>query len=161
MTRLVRTIATTAAPVLIAVAMGAGPAVANAHQPPPGPVTITVPSDAAEVPSELLPLFTPTGIAATQADAPTASVVILADEIRAAATLPQVMDNVRNWIIGLLSGLATLFVTIGGLRYLVAGGNEIEVMKAKGALKSAAFGYALAALAPVLVDILKSLVGTA
>jgi hypothetical protein len=41
----------------------------------------------------------------------------------------------------------------------MAGGNEGEVMKAKGALKSAAYGYALAALAPVLVDVLKSMVG--
>src|SRR5258708_4859512 len=103
MNGLARNIATVAASALVAVAIGAGPASADAHQPPPGPVTITVPSDAIDVPSEMLPLFTPTGIAATRADATTAPVAVLADEIRAAATLPQVMDNVRNWIIGLLS----------------------------------------------------------
>ncbi|OLE29000.1 MAG: hypothetical protein AUG49_00835 [Catenulispora sp. 13_1_20CM_3_70_7] len=98
-------------------------------------------------------------MAAVSPDSPALPVAILADQLRAVATLPQVMDNVRNWLIGLLSGLATLFVTIGGLRYLMAGGNEGEVMKAKGALKSAACGYGLAALAPVLVDVLKSMVG--
>ncbi|WP_370336501.1 pilin [Catenulispora sp. MAP5-51] len=98
-------------------------------------------------------------MAGVSPDDPAAPVAILADQLRAVATLPQVMNNVRDWIIGLLSGLATLFVTVGGLRYLMAGGNEGEVMKAKGALKSAAYGYALAALAPVLVDILKSMVG--
>ncbi|WP_228553760.1 pilin [Catenulispora pinisilvae] len=108
-----------------------------------------------------MPFFTPTGMAAVSPDDPAAPapVAVLADQLRATASLTQVMDNVRTWIIGLLSGLATVFVTIGGLRYLMAGGNEGEVMKAKGMLKSAAYGYGLAVLAPVLVDALKSMVG--
>ena len=72
--------------------------------------------------------------------------------VLAAATLPQVITNLRNWIVGILAGLATLFLTIGGLRYVMAGGDPAEVEKAKGALKSAAFGYVLAVLAPALVS---------
>ncbi|WP_379575249.1 RNA polymerase sigma factor [Nonomuraea mangrovi] len=73
--------------------------------------------------------------------------------------LGKVFDNLRNWLIGLLATLATLMLTIGGLRYLVAGGDPGEVQKAKTALKAAAFGYALAVLAPLFVNVLKNVVG--
>ncbi|HEY3810132.1 MAG TPA: pilin, partial [Acidimicrobiales bacterium] len=74
-------------------------------------------------------------------------------------TLSGVISNLTNWIVGILAGVATLFLTIGGLRYLTAGGDPGQVEKAKTALKSAAIGYALAILAPLLVSILASLVG--
>ena len=74
-------------------------------------------------------------------------------------TLSGVIDNLRNWIVGILTGVATLFLTIGGLRYLTAGGDPGQVEKAKIALKSAAIGYALAILAPLMVSILASIVG--
>jgi hypothetical protein len=74
-------------------------------------------------------------------------------------TLNGVISNLTNWIVGILAGVATLFLTIGGLRYLTAGGDPGQVEKAKIALKSAAVGYALAILAPLLVSILASLVG--
>ncbi len=91
-----------------------------------------------------------------------ASAVLLflaAEPVWAAATIPQVIDNLRNWIVGLLAGMATLFLTVGGLRYLMAGGDPGEVESAKRALKAAAIGYALAVLAPVLVSVLRSIVG--
>ncbi|WP_307800807.1 hypothetical protein [Microbispora triticiradicis] len=77
----------------------------------------------------------------------------------APSDLNAVFTNLRNWLIGLLATLATLMLTIGGLRYLVAGGDPGEVQKAKAALKAAAFGYALAVLAPLFVSILKRVVG--
>ena len=82
-----------------------------------------------------------------------------ADAGGGAPTLSGVIDNLRNWIVGILAGVATLFLTIGGLRYLTAGGDPGQVEKAKTALKSAAIGYALAILAPLLVSILASIVG--
>ncbi len=59
----------------------------------------------------------------------------------------------------LLASLATLFLTIGGLRYMGGAADPGEVEKAKTAVKAAAIGYALAALAPLAVGILKSIVG--
>ncbi len=76
-----------------------------------------------------------------------------------AASVSQVFDNIRSWLIGILAGLATVFLTVGGVRYLMAGGDPGEVEKAKTAFKSAGWGYGLAALAPVVVDILKRIVG--
>ena len=58
-------------------------------------------------------------------------------QILAANDLPTIISNITTWIVGLLIGVATLFLTIGGLRYLAAGGDPTEVEKAKSALKSA------------------------
>lgn len=91
--------------------------------------------------------------AATRAHADTGHVVL------AAASLDQVIGNVRTWLVGLLAGLATTFLTIGGVKYLIASGDPGEVEKAKSALRSAAIGYGLAILAPVLVSILQQIVG--
>ena len=74
-------------------------------------------------------------------------------------SISQVISNTTLWIVGILAGLATLFLTLGGVRYLMAGGDPAEVEKAKTALRSAAIGYGLAILAPVIVTVLKSLVG--
>lgn len=73
--------------------------------------------------------------------------------------LDTVITNIRNWIIGLLVVLATLLLTIGGLRYLLAGGDPGEVNKAKDTLKYSALGYLVAILAPILVQILRGFVG--
>ena len=91
-----------------------------------------------------------------------ALVVVVASPAYAAGggtqTLSGLISNLTTWIVGILAGVATLFLTIGGLRYLTAGGDPGQVEKAKTALKSAAVGYALAILAPLIVSILASLV---
>ena len=73
--------------------------------------------------------------------------------------LNTVINNITKWLVGLLVALATLFLTVGGIRYLAAGGDPGEVGKAKDALKSAGIGYCLAILAPVLVKVLQGFVG--
>ncbi len=88
-----------------------------------------------------------------------ALVLAVPGHVLAAASIGQVIASTTAWIVGILAGVATLFLTIGGLRYLMAGGDPAEVEKAKTALKSAAIGYGLAILAPVIVTVLKSLVG--
>ena len=75
------------------------------------------------------------------------------------ASIGQVITSTRLWITGILAGLATLFLTLGGVRYLMAAGDPAEVEKAKTAFKSAGIGYALALLAPLVVTILKQIVG--
>lgn len=76
-----------------------------------------------------------------------------------ARTVDEVLSNIRNWIMGVLAALAVVYLTIGGLRYLIASGDPGEVEKAKGAFKSAGIGFGLAALAPLVVEILKGIVG--
>lgn len=76
-----------------------------------------------------------------------------------AATVDQVLNNIRDWIMGILAGVAVVFITIGGLRYLMASGDPGEIEKAKGAFKAAGIGFGLAALAPLVVEIFKGIVG--
>ncbi|GAA4224206.1 hypothetical protein GCM10022254_03170 [Actinomadura meridiana] len=74
--------------------------------------------------------------------------------------LERVIGNLRNVIVGLLVALATLFATIGGVRYLLAGGDPGEAEAGKRTLRNAAIGYGIAAMAPVLVHVLQYIVGT-
>lgn len=76
-----------------------------------------------------------------------------------ASSLDEVIDNARNWLVGILAALATLFLTIAGARYLLGGGDPAEIEKAKTAFRAACLGYALAMLAPVVVAVLKSIIG--
>ncbi|SNQ48316.1 conserved membrane hypothetical protein [Frankia canadensis] len=73
--------------------------------------------------------------------------------------LNQVITNMRNWLMGILAGAATLFASIGGLRYMGANGDPGEIERAKGAFKAAGIGYAAAILAPVALTALRSVVG--
>lgn len=101
----------------------------------------------------LLAALVITVLTAVPAAATTTYVVALA------GTLDQVLVNIRNWIIAILATVATTFLTVGGLRYLAANGDPGEVEKAKSAFRNAAIGFGLAALAPLVVDALKNIVG--
>ena len=94
-------------------------------------------------------------LAAKAAVSGTGSVVVLG----LAQSVEQVVDNLRNWLVGILAGLATLYLTLGAVRYVMAGGDPGEVERAKTAFRSAGIGYALALLAPLVVQVLKQIVG--
>jgi hypothetical protein len=89
------------------------------------------------------------------ASAQEAGVAVLAQ----AESINQVLTNIRNWLMGILSGLATVMATVGGIRYVLADGDPGEIQRAKTAFRSAGIGFALAALAPLLVTVLQGVVG--
>lgn len=89
------------------------------------------------------------------ANAADAGVVVLAQ----AESVEQVLENVRGWVVGILALLATVFLTIGGVRYILGSGDPGEIEKAKVAFRSACVGYALAVLAPLVVTVLQGIVG--
>ena len=78
----------------------------------------------------------------------------------AAGDINSVIDSIRLWLAGLLAALATLFLTVGGVRYLAANGNPRAAEEGKAAIRSALIGYAIAALSPMFVDILRKVLGT-
>ncbi|MBN1171097.1 MAG: hypothetical protein JXA67_02890 [Micromonosporaceae bacterium] len=82
-----------------------------------------------------------------------------ADDEDPTAQLKTILGNATTWLVGILAAVATLLLTIGGVRYVLAGGDSGEIEKAKGAFKSAGMGYALAALAPIVVAIIKGILG--
>ena len=74
--------------------------------------------------------------------------------------LPTVIGNLQTWIMGILAAVATLFLVLAGVYYATtAGGDPQQVDKAKGAFKNALIGYGLAVLAPVLLQVVKGIVG--
>ena len=86
--------------------------------------------------------------------------ILLAVPAFAASDLNTVIDSVRDWVAGLLIALATLFLTVGGVRYLTAQGNPRAIEEAKAGIKAALIGYGLAALASTLVSILQKVLRT-
>ena len=52
-----------------------------------------------------------------------------------------------------------MFLVLAGVYWATAGGDPAQVDKAKGALKNALVGYGLAVLAPVLLQVVKGIVG--
>jgi len=77
----------------------------------------------------------------------------------AVKSLPQVVSGLQHWVMGLLAGLATLFLVLAGVYWATAGGDPAQVDKAKNALKNALVGYGLAVLAPVLLTVVQGIVG--
>ena len=77
----------------------------------------------------------------------------------AANSLPQVVANLQSWIMGILAAVATLFLVLAGVYWATAGGDPAQVDKAKGALKNALVGYGLAVLAPILLQVVRGIVG--
>src|SRR5919201_299828 len=89
------------------------------------------------------------------------TLLVRAEPVYAAAgDLTSVIESLRLWVAGILAALATLFLTVGGVRYLIANGNARAMEEGKNAIRSALIGYALAALAPLFVDILRKVLGT-
>lgn len=82
-----------------------------------------------------------------------------APQLLAADSLPQVIDNLTGWVMGILAAVATMFLVIGGLRYMTAGGDPATLEQAKSNFKGALVGYALAILAPVILEILQGILG--
>jgi Type IV secretion system pilin len=85
--------------------------------------------------------------------------LVAAPAALAAADINTVISNLRLWLMGLLAALATLFLTIGGIRYLLASGDPGALERAKGSIRAAIIGYGLALLAPVLATVVQRIVG--
>lgn len=84
--------------------------------------------------------------------------LLLADE-PGMERIVQILDGLRNALVAVLVTLSVVALTYAGVRYVIAGGDATGVEKAKGAAKSALIGLALALLAPVVVSIVKRIIG--
>jgi len=71
----------------------------------------------------------------------------------------QILDGLRNALVAVLVTLSIVALTYAGVRYVIAGGDTSGVERAKGAAKSALVGLTLALLAPVVVAIVKRIIG--
>jgi hypothetical protein len=58
-----------------------------------------------------------------------------------------------------IGSLSLVMLTVGGIRYVTAGGDKDGVNGAKQTVKHALLGLAVAIAAPVLIQIIKTILG--
>ncbi|GAA5141792.1 pilin [Pseudonocardia adelaidensis] len=143
---------------------GLTPAITRPAGQPPNPRARTAPSPTLARSRSRIPAFALAALLVVAllfaASAPAAAHEGGAGMVLAQAqSVDQVLTNIRNWLMGILAGLATVMATIGGIRYTMADGDPGEVQRAKTAFRNAGIGFALAALAPLLVTVLQGVVG--
>lgn len=120
------------------------------------PVALTPAGTAARVVARVVTLAAATVVFAVSAGARAHAGELLAAPV---GSIDQVLSNLRAWLVGILAGLATVFLTLGGVRYVMANGDPGEIEKAKSAFRGAGIGYGLAVLAPLVVSVLQGIVG--
>jgi hypothetical protein len=76
-----------------------------------------------------------------------------------AASLDQVLTNIRNLILGLAAGAALVCWSVAGLRMMFSQGDPGEVAKARAAFRAGAVGFAVVILAPLALAVLRTVVG--
>lgn len=84
--------------------------------------------------------------------------VAVAQPLAAPKTIPQVIDGITGWIMGIIALVATMFLAVGSLQYLAAR-DPAQAEQAKENFSRALKGYALAVLSPVILQLLQSILG--
>ncbi|MFC1618001.1 pilin [Patescibacteria group bacterium] len=69
-------------------------------------------------------------------------------------SIPEVINNVIDWALGIAGAIAVLFIIIGGIRYTASAGNQQLQEAAKKTLTSAIIGFIIVILAFVIIDII-------
>jgi hypothetical protein len=123
------------------------------------PVAPHLPPVALQLLADALPHLTAAASGLPGVDTAATRVAVRGVGALAVKTLPEVIDGLKTWVMGILAAVATLFLVIGGLRYMTAAGDPAAVEQAKGSLKAALTGYALAVLAPVILQVLQGILG--
>jgi hypothetical protein len=70
-----------------------------------------------------------------------------------------VLNRLRDTLMLVIGSLSLVMLTVGGIRYVTAGGDPEGVRGAKQTVKHALIGLALAVLAPVLIQVIKTILG--
>lgn len=75
-------------------------------------------------------------------------------------SLPKLFETIFTFLIGIVGGLAIIFLIIGGIRYILARGDEKAAKGAKDQITAAIIGLVVALLAVVIVSIVGTILGT-
>lgn len=75
-------------------------------------------------------------------------------------SLPDLFNTVFTFLLGIVGGLAIIFLIIGGIRYILARGDEKAAKGAKDQITAAIIGLVVALLAVVIVSIVGTILGT-
>lgn len=71
-----------------------------------------------------------------------------------------IFNTIFTFLIGIVGGLAIIFIVIGGIRYILAGGDPKATDAAKNQITAALIGLIVALLSVAIVVIVGNLLGT-
>jgi hypothetical protein len=74
-------------------------------------------------------------------------------------SIVRILEGLRNALMAVLITMSMVALTYAGVRYVMSVGDPIGVERAKGAVKAAIVGLALALLAPIVVAIVRQIIG--
>ena len=74
-------------------------------------------------------------------------------------SIVDILNRVRDMLMLIIGSLSLVMLTVGGIRYVTAGGDKDGVNGAKQTVKHALLGLGVAILAPVLIQIIKTILG--
>jgi hypothetical protein len=71
-----------------------------------------------------------------------------------------VLNNIQSLLLLGIGALALVMLTVGGIRYVLAQGDQEQLRHAKHTVRNALLGLAVALMAPVLVALVKTVVSS-
>jgi Type IV secretion system pilin len=74
-------------------------------------------------------------------------------------SIVDILNRVRDMLMLVIGSLSLVMLTVGGIRYVTAGGDKDGINGAKQTVKHALLGLGVAILAPVLIQIIKTILG--
>jgi Type IV secretion system pilin len=74
-------------------------------------------------------------------------------------SIVDILNRVRDMLMLIIGSLSLVMLTVGGIRYVTAGGDKDGINGAKQTVKHALLGLGVAILAPVLIQIIKTILG--
>ena len=74
-------------------------------------------------------------------------------------SIVEILNRVRDMLMLVIGSLSLVMLTVGGIRYVTAGGDKDGIHGAKQTVKHALLGLGVAILAPVLIQIIKTILG--
>ncbi len=72
-------------------------------------------------------------------------------------SIDDVLKNVEKWLLGIVGGLAVLFIIIGGVRYIISAGNPDQAGAAKKTILYAIIGIIVVVFSYAVVTLIQSL----
>lgn len=66
-----------------------------------------------------------------------------------------ILGNIQGWLTGIIGVIAVIFLIIGGLMYITAGGDQNRIAAAKATLTNAVIGIVIIILANTIIFVIK------
>jgi hypothetical protein len=73
--------------------------------------------------------------------------------------LKDIINGITVWLLGLAAALAIMFIVVGGIYYVTAGGDERQIETAKTIITYAIWGIFIIGVAYAIVVLVNSIVG--